>query len=95
MSAGVPTISLDHCGMHDTICEKCGIKIKIKSYNQVINEIAFQLDWMIMNPDEIKKLSNGVIKCAKQYTWNHRRDFFNNMYELAIENWNNKNLTNK
>ena len=25
MSFGVPTLSLDHCGMHDTICEKCGI----------------------------------------------------------------------
>lgn len=94
MSAGVPTISLDHCGMHDTICEKCGVKIPIHNYVQVINNLASQLDRLILRPDEIKKLSYGVVECAKKYTWVHRRNFFNNLYELAIENWNNKNLRN-
>jgi len=90
MSFGVPTISLDHCGMHDTICEKCGVKIPINSYEQVINDLAFQLDHLIINPLEIEKLSTGVIECAKKYTWEQRRVFFNRMYDLAIENWKNK-----
>ena len=94
MSAGIPTISLDHCGMHDTICEKCGVKIPINSYEQVINDLAFQLDRLVANPIEIEKLSMGVIECAKNYTWDKRRVFFNRMYELAIENWN-KRLINK
>jgi len=90
MSAGVPTISIDHCGMHDTICEKCGIKIPIQSYEQIINEYAKHIDRLVAHPEEIKKLSFGVIECAKKYTWNLRQDFFNNLYELAIDNWNKK-----
>ena len=95
MSAGVPTISLDHCGMHDTICEKCGIRIKINSYEQVIIDLAFQLDRLVSNPTEIEILSKGVTECAKKYTWEKRTEFFNKMYELAIENWKNKNSNNK
>jgi glycosyltransferase involved in cell wall biosynthesis len=94
MSAGVPTISLDHCGMHDTICEKCGVKINIDSYEQVISDLAYQLDRLTTSPTEIEKLSNGVIECAKKYTWVERRKFFNKMYDLAIENWSNKTIDN-
>lgn len=91
MSAGVPTISLDHCGMHDTICEKCGVRIEIESYKQVIDDLTYQLDYFVINPKELERLSKGVIECAKKYTWEGRREFFNKMYELAIENRENKN----
>ena len=91
MSVGVPTISLDHCGMHDTICKKCGIKIKIESYNQVIIDLASTLDRLVKNHDEIENLSKGVYECAKQYNWLNRSYFFNNIYDLAIKNWINKN----
>lgn len=90
MSVGVPTMSLDHCGMHDTICEKCGVKIPIIAYEQVTNEIAVQLDKFVLNPLELNNLSNGVIECAKKYNWDSRRDFFNQMYDVAIKNWENK-----
>lgn len=94
MSNGIPTISLDHCGMHDVICEKCGIKIPIQSHNQVVKDIGFQLNRLIKNPQEIKRLSDGVLKCAENYSWNNRHDFFNTIYELAIENWNKKQNRN-
>ena len=90
MSAGVPTISLDHCGMHDTICEKCGVKIPINSYEQVVNELAMNLDNFVLHTKEIKKLSNGVVQCAQKYTWEKRRQSFNEIYDLAIENWKGK-----
>lgn len=93
MSLGVPTITLDHCGMHDTICEKCGVKIPIHTYEQVVNDLATHLGYLIKNPNEIKKISDGVIQCAKKYTWSHRRDFFNKAYDIAIENWNKKRGT--
>lgn len=90
MSNGIPTISLDHCGMHDIICEKCGILIPILTYEKVIEDLALKLDHLILNPVEINNLSNGVIECANKYTWNQRQDFFNNIYELAIDNWNKR-----
>ena len=87
MASGIPTISLDHCGMHDTICEKCGIKIPIKSYNQVTEDLAISIDNLIMNPKKIKALSQGVIECAQKYTWDNRVEYFETMYEKAIENF--------
>jgi glycosyltransferase involved in cell wall biosynthesis len=90
MSLGVPTISLDHCGMHDVICEKCGVRIKINSFEQVVKELAEQLEFFANNPNELDLLSDGVIECAKKHTWDKRRMFFNEMYNMAINNWNNK-----
>ena len=94
MNAGVPTISLDHCGMHDTICEKCGIKIKIESYKQVINDLTYYLDYFVINQKELECLSKGVIECAKKYNWEQRREFFNRMYKLTIKNWKTKSKIN-
>lgn len=90
MASGIPTISLDHCGMHDTICEKCGIKIPIKSFNQVTEDLAVSIDNLIMNPEKINALSRGVIECAQKYTWDKRVEFFNEMYEKAIDNFKSR-----
>lgn len=87
MSLGVPTMSLDHCGMHDTICEKCGIKIPIISLEQVIKEIAINIENLLANKNELKRLSDGVLICAKKYTWEKRKLFLEKMYEQTILNW--------
>lgn len=49
MSKGIPTLTRDHCGMHDTICKNCGIKIPIKHYNQVIFDISKKIKSLIDN----------------------------------------------
>jgi glycosyltransferase involved in cell wall biosynthesis len=90
MSKAIPTMSLDHCGMSAVICEKCGIKIKIKPYKFVVREIADNLLRIIDNPHEIKRLSEGVIECAQKYTWDKRCEFFNRQYEATVENYRNK-----
>lgn len=87
MSNGIPTISLDHCGMHDVICPKCGIRIPIESYEHVILNLTQNLNRLILNPIEINKLSKGVINCAKKHSSEHRRIFINEMYDLTILNW--------
>lgn len=45
MSKGIPTMTLDHCGMSGVVCEKCGIKIPIKSYNQVVGDMARHIQY--------------------------------------------------
>lgn len=45
MSYGVPTMSFDHCGMHDTICDRCGIRVPIaKRYEDCVAGIARNID---------------------------------------------------
>lgn len=85
MSCGVPTMSLDHCGMHDVICERCGIKIPVHSYRQVVHDMGAQLQHLIRNPHILKSLSDGVLQCVPAFRWENRIELFNELYDKAIE----------
>ena len=74
MACGVPTMSLDHCG----------IKIPIHNYKQVINDIASQISRLINNPEEINNLSKGVLECSKEFIYQKRICLFEETYEKAI-----------
>lgn len=87
MGLGIPTMTLDHCGMHDIVCDKCGIKIPIISYYQVINDITTKLDEIMLNPHILKDLSDGALKCAHHFHWDKREIIWNNIYDLAIKNY--------
>jgi len=84
MSWGVPTLTLDHCGMGGVVCERCGIKIPIRSYNQVIGDMASAIKDMIDNPSKVNMLSKGVMQCSKQYLWEERVKKFNEVYNNLI-----------
>ena len=92
MANGIPTITLNHCGMKDVVCKKCGVKIELQSVDQVINDISKAISDFIQDPEQINKLSAGVRECAKSYTWENRRKLFNGYYDLAIDNRRKKTL---
>lgn len=95
MSMGVPTLSLDHRGMHDIIDAHNGIKIPIISYKQTVKELANQLINIINNPEILQKLAIGVINTREKYTWNNRISIFNKLYKEAIQRYNtHKNKLN-
>lgn len=81
MSYGVPTMSFDHCGMHDTICDKCGIRIPIaKRYDDCVSSIAHNIDVLLEYPERFYQLAKGTIECAKKYTWAKREIILNQLY---------------
>ena len=81
MSWAVPTMTLDHCGMSSVVCNKCGIKIPIISYSQVIMDMANNIKRIIDYPNIINKLSEGVIHCSENYMWTKRIEIFNSTYK--------------
>lgn len=81
MSWAVPTMTLDHCGMAGVVCEKCGIKIPIHSYKQVVTDMAEHIDHLIEQPEIIGQLSQGVIECSEKFMWSNRIKIFNEVYE--------------
>lgn len=91
MSWGVPTLTLDHCGMSGVVCEKCGIKIPINSYEQVIRDIALAIKDMINNSEKVEILSKGVLECSRDYLWEKRVEQFNNAYE-NVTHYRKRNL---
>ena len=83
MSHAVPTMCLDHCGMHDTIKETSGIKIPVTKYDRVVSEIASQLTQMASNPTVLKEMAIHLLEDRKEYTWENRVRKFEGIYSLA------------
>ena len=81
MSWAVPTMTLDHCGMSGVVCEKCGIKIPIISYSQVVADMSNKIKQILENPDIINRLSDGVIHCSENFMWTKRVEIFNSIYK--------------
>lgn len=87
MSYGVPTISFDHCGMHDTICDLCGIRIPIHTYDQCVADLAFEIDNLIESPSMFKQLALGTVKCAQQFTWDMRESILLAQYSKVLKKY--------
>ena len=87
MSFGIPTITLDHCGMHDTVCEKCGVRISLESLDDTVKSYAANLERLISTPELITELSRGVLECSNKFSWSQRRVLWNANYDTAITNW--------
>lgn len=82
MSYGVPTLSFDHCGMHDTLRDNAGILIPIaKHYEDCVKNVADVIESLLVQPDSFLQLANKTIQRAQTYTWDKRCTFFNNLYD--------------
>lgn len=80
-SKAIPTITLDHCGMAGVVSSECGIKIPIRSYQQVLNDIAFAIDDLMEHPEKVTRLSQGTIECAKKFMWANRIALYDKIYD--------------
>lgn len=85
ISRGVPSLSLDHCGMHDTVTKEVGYPIQIHNLEQVVNDIAATLNHIIDNPMELIEKSNAVAKQSCKYLWSDRISLFERCYEECIK----------
>lgn len=80
MSVGLPTLTLDHCGMGDIINDKCGYKIAISTYKKTIADMSKVLQNVFDNPKQLVELGESTIKEAENHTWEKRVGFFNDLY---------------
>lgn len=87
MAKGIPTMTLDHCGMAGVVCDKCGIKIPIESYKKVTSRMATEIDRLIAEPERVRKLSEGVLECSKNFLWGNRINLFLDTYTRLIDQY--------
>lgn len=91
-SKAIPTLTLDHCGMAGVVSAECGIKIPIRSYQQVLNDMAFAIDDLIEHPEKVTRLSQGTIECAKKFMWKNRIALYDDVYDKIVKKWKNKEI---
>lgn len=84
MAAGVPTLTLDHCGMHDVICNACGVRVALTDYVNTRDRIAHEIDDLIKDRQKLSALAAGVTKCREQYLWSKRTQHWLGVYHSVI-----------
>lgn len=84
MSCGVPTLSLDHCGMHDTVLPDSGIKIAVTDLDKIVEDIASALDRLAQEPDHLRSMAHQVVAHAADFHWDKRPEFFMSVYRRAM-----------
>lgn len=87
MAKAVPTMTLDHCGMAGVVCERCGIKIPIESYDKVTSHMADEIDRLIAEPQLVKQLSEGVLDCSNRFMWDNRINLLLDTYSGLINQY--------
>lgn len=85
MSCGVPSLTIDHHGMSDVICHKCGIKIPVGEHQAMVKGIAAKLNELLGTPQLLMDLGKTTIICAETFKWDKRLETLNSIYDKAIE----------
>lgn len=81
LSQGLPVICLDHCGFSDVVNDKCGIKIPLSNYKQVIFDIARAVEQLCNNEPYRKQLANGASHRAAEYSWDKKGAAISEIYQ--------------
>jgi hypothetical protein len=68
MSCHVPTISLNHCGMSDVLCERCGVKINLGSEKEIVIRLEKALKIFISDKLYRESFKKSMIDCVNEYS---------------------------
>ena len=83
MANGVPTLTIDHCGMGDVICCKCGIKIPLDEHDRMLERMTLVLDILLSNTKILADMHQTTLICANEHKWDKRLKTLNAIYNEA------------
>lgn len=84
LSNGVPTLTIDHFGMGDVICNRCGIKIMVDDRESMVSNLAFVLNHLLLHPRILVNMAQTTLQCATKHEWPARLEKLNGIYDEAI-----------
>ena len=86
MSHGVPTLSFDHCVMHDTLRDGAGVLVPIvPTYEECVRGVAERIDALLEQPEQFLQLAEKTLERAHEYTWDKREIFLNDLYDKLLK----------
>jgi glycosyltransferase involved in cell wall biosynthesis len=84
MSHGLPIVTLDHQGAALMVTDQCGVKIKIESPRQVLQDMAAALQLMSMHPQWRQGMGADARRRVEQhYTWHNKANLLRETYARA------------
>lgn len=84
LSFGLPVIAMDHCGFANVITDKCGIKIPIGGYKEVVGNYTVAIEKMCSDEPLRRELSKGALERAKDFSWEGKLKEINETYREVM-----------
>jgi len=84
LSAGMPVICHDACGMASAVTLECGIKVPMTGVRESIRSFRDAIQLLIDNPSMVERLSRGAALRAQAFTWEEKIAEFNRAYEERL-----------
>lgn len=84
LSYGVPTLSIDHFGMADAICDCCGVKIAVDENQVMATKMAVVLTHLLTNPNILSVMANSTLLSNEKFEWSRKLSKLNQIYNQAI-----------
>lgn len=94
MAAGVLTVTLDHCGMHDVVCDDCGIRVPLGSWQETRDAFGAAIAELLDNPARVEALKEGTCRCREAFRWSQRRAHWLDLYQKAVSQYTAKKREN-
>jgi glycosyltransferase involved in cell wall biosynthesis len=92
ISVGLPVVTLNHCGMADLVTDTCGIKVDVRSVDQIIHDLSLAI-LRLMNDEALRRsLSQGALLRSLDYSWSKKLASLNEVYSVALGS-HNRTLT--
>ncbi len=85
ISLGIPTISLDHCGMHDVLGNGNGILVPITTYKDSVVHYAGSLRILLHDRKKLESLRNRTLKIREDYLWGKKIEQVIAIYRNVLE----------
>ena len=82
---GIPTISLDQNGMHDTLSNCNGVLVQITSYKQTLQTFANEIEILIHNRELLNQLKNRTKSLIDESTWRQKVMQYEKIYDEVME----------
>lgn len=82
---GIPTISLDQNGMHDTLAQGNGILVPVTSYEKTKIDFAAEIERLINNPSILNTLKKKTVKVANLSTWKEKVREYEKIYDEVLD----------
>jgi glycosyltransferase involved in cell wall biosynthesis len=85
LSQGVPVVCLDHCGFSNVVTEECGIKVRMESPRQVIEDLGLALERLGEDEGLRRRLAAGALERIKDFSWEKKAEVVDRIYRGIVE----------
>ena len=84
LARGLPVICLDHHGYAAIVDATCGVKIPIRSLDQVRDDLTARLGELADGRSKLQPLADGAARRAAQFTWDRNSQKIAELYDRAV-----------